>query len=110
MKQQFYKSTLPTPKRYFSGIPRHIYEFPEQYQAHDYGMRVRDEDLERLKSLDELAPLFDGSLDDYIPSQLRIVCDRFLQNMGINDPKEIIVSDAGAVFTYLKSEVIETYS
>ena len=62
--------------------PTVVYKFPEECCGSytDFGLTVDDTDFFELGLIEELAPIFEGKYDDFIPSSLRTVLDNLLED------------------------------
>ena len=79
-----------------TGIPEHIYNFPEHYGGEKCGFHVREE---HLREVAELSDILDGT-DDFLSSELRSQCEAL-----IPDTENIKSSEAANAYLYLKDNI-----
>ena len=77
-----------------TGIPEHIYHFPENYGGVKCGIRVSEDDLEQVA---KLSNIFDNT-DDYLQPEFRQKCQDI-----IPDVTEVQPSEAANAFLYIKA-------
>ena len=82
-----------------SGVPEHIYNFPEQYGGGHYGHAVQEEHLQEVAELSEVLE----DTDDYINQELRRQCTEL-----IPDTNDIKPQEAANAYLYLKVHLIDT--
>ena len=75
------------------GIPEHIYNFPQHYEATKCGIPISDEDLEEVAQLSNVLE----NTDDYLPAEFRELCERVFPNVN-----EVLPKEASLVFLFLK--------
>ena len=72
------KEELPT------GVPEHIYNFPEQYGGGCFGYRVQEKDLQEVA---ELSGILEEK-DDYLDHGFRRQCAELIPDTSEIDPRE----------------------
>lgn len=85
------KKELPT------GVPEHIYNFPEQYGGSHCGHAVQEEHLQEVA---ELSGVLQEN-DDYLDQEFRRKCAELIPDTNDIDPKE-----AANAYLYLKANFI----
>ena len=86
------KKELPT------GVPEHIYNFPEQYGGGCYGLDVLETDLQEVA---ELSGILDEN-DDYLDPEFRKQCAEL-----VPDTNEIDSREAANAYLYLKASLAD---
>lgn len=79
-----------------TGVPEHIYHFPEQYGAEKCGINLTEE---QLLEVAELSDVLEEN-DDYLKPAVRRECERHLPDTDDIEPEE-----AKDAYLYLKSHV-----
>ena len=79
-----------------TGIPEHIFAFPEKYDGEQCGISITDGDLDAVlvKCADALA-----ETEDYLPPDFRSSCEEI-----IIDPETVKASESAKAYIYLKGE------
>ena len=61
-----------------TGVPLHIYQFPEQYGPYsDHGIRFGSEEMDALNKIEDLQPIFAEDIDNFIPSTIKDSCSLY---------------------------------
>ena len=79
-----------------SGVPEHIYNFPEQYGGQKCGFHITEEPLQDVA---DLSDVLEGT-DDYLKPAFRRECERHLPS-----PDSIELAEASDAYRFLKSSV-----
>ena len=79
-----------------SGVPEHIYQFPEHYGGQKCGFHITEEQLEEVA---DLSNVLEGRYD-YLEPAFRRECKRHLPN-----PDSIEPAEAADAYRFLKSIV-----
>ena len=79
-----------------SGVPEHIYNFPEQYGGQKCGFHITEEQLQEVA---DLSDVLEGT-HDYLKPAFRRECERHLPSPGSIEPAE-----AADAYRFLKSSV-----
>ena len=82
-----------------TGVPEHIFRFPEKYGGEDFGIEVTEEQLEVIA---EEFSIFDGT-EDFLETAFRKECERH-----ISITTNILPKEAADAYKYLKLEFDET--
>ena len=82
-----------------TGIPEHIYNFPEQYGGEQCGFNITDVQLQEVAELSEVLE----KNEDFLEPGFRARCEAVLPNVAEIEPK-----DAANAYLYLKTAINET--
>ena len=93
---EFTSRTKAKKQRSPTGIPEHIYNFPEHYGEEKCGFHVREE---HLREVAEHSEILDGT-DDFLAPELRSRCEAL-----IPDTENIKSSEVANAYLYLKDNI-----
>ncbi|CAB3987262.1 Hypothetical predicted protein [Paramuricea clavata] len=79
------------------GVPNHLYSFPEQYEARDYGLPVSKEALDEVA---EISGVLDAH-DDYLPVDVREQCEAIIPEIC-----EVKSKNAAETYLFLKAHYV----
>jgi hypothetical protein len=82
-----------------TGIPEHIYHYPDEYGGERCGLALTDEQLQEVA---EVSGVLDGT-NDYLDEAFRNECERHIPNTDDIEP-----SQAANAYLYLKANFDET--
>ena len=77
-----------------TGVPEHIYNFPENYGGMDCSLHVNEDQLTEAAAL---SGVFSDETEDYLRKEVRLECERHVPN-----PEGISTKDVDTAFIYLK--------
>ncbi|XP_028414879.1 uncharacterized protein LOC114537959 [Dendronephthya gigantea] len=86
------------PKLLPTGIPEHIYSYPEQYAGEKYGLQISEELLQEVAELSGVL----GSAEQFLDDAFRQECERHIPNTD-----EIEAVEAANAYLYLKDNFNE---
>ena len=92
-----HRARKQTKKQLPTGVPEHIYCFPQQYGGEKCGHVISEEDL---KEVAELSGVLEGT-DDYLDPVFRAQCEVFIPDTSEIEPKE-----AANAYLYLKANFL----
>ena len=89
-----YQEKLDIP----TGVPNHMFSFPEQYGAGSRGHKLR---REQLREVAEVSGILEVRPLDFLEEEVKTQCERFLPNPGAVESKNAIEA-----FRFLKQRFV----
>ena len=80
-----------------SGVPDHIYNYPEQYGGEKCGLNVTEEQLQEVAEMSGVL-----EVSDFLDNAFRLECERHIPNTDEIDPGE-----ADSAYLFLKANFDE---
>ena len=88
-----------------NGIPPVlVYEFPEACEGdyNDYKIALNDDDFESLGNLEDLQPVFEGVVENYIPEELTAILNLIYEESGFEPLETLELEKANEAYIFLR--------